>query len=140
MHLLFLALWIRCARRAGKFYASKAEQLLNLWDVTAEMYNDLCSSLMSFCPTKSDESHAPREGSIDSTVELKLQSLHIPSFSGALHNWLAFKDEFETLVHNRESPTTYKLGKLRQVVSYSSVSLVGGVNFGVYEETFKKTV
>ncbi len=120
---------------AGELDASKAEQLLNSarshydrmlvnheallsfakdeelevhsawWDVTEEMYNDLCSSLMRLRPTKSDELHALREGNIDSSVEFKLAPLHMPSFDGALHNWLAFKDAFETLVHNRELPT-----------------------------------
>ncbi|XP_069965812.1 uncharacterized protein [Bactrocera oleae] len=81
------------------------------WDVTEEVYNDLCSSLIRLRSTKGDESHAPREGNIDSSVELKLEPLHIPSFDDELHNWLAFKDAFQTLVHNRELPTAYKLGR-----------------------------
>uniref|UniRef100_A0A034W2N6 Uncharacterized protein n=1 Tax=Bactrocera dorsalis TaxID=27457 RepID=A0A034W2N6_BACDO len=109
------------------------------WDVTEEMYNELCSSLMRLRPSKNDETYAPTEGNMNSSVELKLEPLYIPSFDGALHNWLAFKDAFETLVHNRELPTAYKLGKLRQAVPCSAVILVGGIYSGGYEELWTAT-
>ncbi|XP_017490531.1 PREDICTED: uncharacterized protein LOC108378738 [Rhagoletis zephyria] len=52
-------------------------------------------------------------------------------------NWLAFKDAFETLVQRSSYPEAYKLGKLRQAVSASSVPLVGGIYSGGYEEVWK---
>ncbi|XP_017473467.1 PREDICTED: uncharacterized protein LOC108364336 [Rhagoletis zephyria] len=68
---------------------------------------------------------------------LKLEPLNIPTFNGALHNWLAFKDALETLLHNRDLPPAYKLGKLRQAVPSASVPLVGGLYSGGYEELWR---
>ncbi|XP_036322192.1 uncharacterized protein LOC118736212 [Rhagoletis pomonella] len=150
--------------RTGELDASKAEQLLKSanshyermlanheallsaakeeewdvhaawWDSTEDMYNELCASLMRWGVTAGDSSEVPSKPDVDSMMELKLERLNIPTFDGALHNWLAFKDAFETLVHNRDLPIAYKLGKLRQAVPSSAVPLVGGLYSGGYEE------
>nr|XP_036224512.1 uncharacterized protein LOC118681971 [Bactrocera oleae] len=68
---------------------------------------------------------------------MRLDPVSIPSFDGQPSNWLAFKDMFETLVHNRSDlQPTYKLGKLRQYVKAENVPLVGGLYTGGYEEVW----
>lgn len=67
-------------------------------------------------------------------VDMKLDPLVIPKFDGALHNWLAFKDAFTTLMVNVDYPEAYKLGKLRQTVSVEAVPLIGGLYTGGYTE------
>ncbi|XP_036346671.1 uncharacterized protein LOC118755985 [Rhagoletis pomonella] len=96
---------------------------------------DLCATLNQLrkgfeCDSQSSTNKA-------SPMELKLEPLCIPSFDGCPHKWLAFKDLFETLVHNRDLPVAYKLGKLRQAVKAESVPLVGGLYSGGYEEVWK---
>ncbi|XP_017467201.1 PREDICTED: uncharacterized protein LOC108359741 [Rhagoletis zephyria] len=96
---------------------------------------DLCAMLNQLrkgfeCDSQSSTNKA-------SPMELKLEPLCIPSFDGCPHKWLAFKDLFETLVHNRDLPVAYKLGKLRQAVKAESVPLVGGLYSGGYEEVWK---
>lgn len=61
----------------------------------------------------------------------------ISKFDGALHNWLAFKDAFTTLVDNVDYSEAYKLGKLRQTVSVEAVPLIGGLYTGGYTEVWK---
>lgn len=67
--------------------------------------------------------------------DLRLDPLTVPVFDGSLANWLAFKDTFETLVHDHEYPEAYKLAKLR--CAAKSVALVGGTYSGGYEEVWK---
>lgn len=69
-------------------------------------------------------------------LNVKLYPLAIPEFDGSLHKWLAFKDTFETLVHNQDFPEAYKLGKLRQAIKAEAVPLVGGLYSGGYEEVW----
>lgn len=70
-------------------------------------------------------------------LDLKLERLSIPEFDGSLHNWLAFRDTFDTLVHSQDYPEAYKLGKLRQAVKVEVVPLVGGWYSGGYAEVWE---
>ncbi|XP_050324433.1 uncharacterized protein LOC126755733 [Bactrocera neohumeralis] len=80
------------------------------------------------CPTTSLDGHL---------VDLKLDPLAIPLFDGDMCKWLAFKDAFETLVHNSTYPEAFKLGKLRQAVNATTVPLIGGIYSGGYQEVWK---
>nr|XP_036217642.1 uncharacterized protein LOC118680698 [Bactrocera oleae] len=80
------------------------------------------------CPTTSLDGHL---------VDLKLDPLAIPLFDGDMCKWLAFKDAFETLVHNSAYPEAFKLGKLRQAVNAATVPLIGGIYSGGYQEVWK---
>lgn len=70
-------------------------------------------------------------------AEFRLDPLAVPKFDGTLKNWLAFKDAFETLVHDRELPEAYKLGKLREAVKGDAIQLVGGMYSGGYADVWK---
>lgn len=70
-------------------------------------------------------------------VEGKLEPLAVAKFDGALHNWLAFKDSFETLIHKQEFSEAYKLGRLREAVGGEAARLVGGTYSGGYQEVWK---
>lgn len=70
-------------------------------------------------------------------VEGKLEPLAVAKFDGALHHWLAFKDSFETLVHNQEFSEAYKLGRLREAVGGEAARLVGGTYSGGYQEVWR---
>ncbi|XP_039951398.1 uncharacterized protein LOC120768688 [Bactrocera tryoni] len=100
---------------------------------TEEIFNNICIKLKrkmsAFSELPNQEcSHAP---------DMRLDPVSIPSFDGEPSNWLAFKDMFETLVHNRNDlQPTYKLGKLRQYVKAEKVPLVGGLYTGGYEEVW----
>ncbi|XP_036346636.1 uncharacterized protein LOC118755952 [Rhagoletis pomonella] len=101
------------------------------------MYNELCASLLRLRRVQVNPGDSVIQRKGDSPIELKLEPLNIPTFDGALHNWLTFKDAFETLVHNRDLPPAYKLGKLRQAVPSASVPLVGGLYSGGYKELWR---
>ncbi|XP_054087023.1 uncharacterized protein LOC128921967 [Zeugodacus cucurbitae] len=100
---------------------------------TEETFNNICIRLKRKMSTYSEipnqvYSQAP---------DMRLDPVSIPSFDGQPANWLAFKDMFETLVHNRSDlQPTYKLGKLRQYVKAENVPLVGGLYTGGYEEVW----
>ncbi|XP_036325104.1 uncharacterized protein LOC118738287 [Rhagoletis pomonella] len=98
------------------------------WHSTEEIYNELCASLLRLRRVQVNPGDSVIQRKGDPPIELKLEPLNIPTFDGALHNWLAFKDAFETLVHNRDLPPAYKLGKLRQAVPSASVPLLAEVH------------
>ncbi|XP_053968482.1 uncharacterized protein LOC128869907 [Anastrepha ludens] len=104
------------------------------WDSTEATYIDLCATLNQRRKKLEGEPLPANTSHKVSPMELKIEPLCIPSFDGSAYKWLAFKDTFETLVHQRDLPVAYKLGKLRQAVKAESVPLVGGLYSGGYEE------
>lgn len=114
-----------------------------LYDQTEELYNKAIAGLQRLIAeverqkVDRDEDNASALSMQPAAMELKLDPLSVPKFDGTLKNWLAFKDAFETLVHNRELPEAYKLGKLREAVKGDAVQLVGGMYSGGYAEVWR---
>ncbi len=80
---------------------------------TEEIFNNICIKLKR---KMSSSVEIPNQ-EYSQAPDMRLDPVSIPSFDGQPSNWLAFKDMFETLVHNRSDlQPTYKLGKLRQYV------------------------
>lgn len=67
--------------------------------------------------------------------DMRLDPVSILRFDERPTNWLAFKDLFEPMVHNRtDLNPAYKLSKLRQCVDQESVPMIGGFYTGGYHE------
>ncbi|XP_017484722.1 PREDICTED: uncharacterized protein LOC108373356 [Rhagoletis zephyria] len=116
----------------------------SLWETVEELYGEACSTLHRLIATSTVDSNAsegarnvPTTTLDGCSVDLKLDPLAIPPFDGDMCKWLAFKDAFETLVHNSAYPEAFKLGKLRQAVNASTVPLIGGIYSGGYQEVWK---
>lgn len=121
-----------------------------LWDQVETLYKATCTilnrklmQLQTSRVTEQDSSNSANASSIKigkpntQHLDLRLDPVKIPSFDGALHNWLAFRDTFENLVHKSELPEAYKLGKLRQSIDSEKVPLIGGMYTGGYQEVWQ---
>lgn len=111
-----------------------------LWDVIEALFNRSVAKLRRLLSTieAADGDGSVHEGSLHPSqinnrmAELRLDPVSVPTFDGRLQSWLAFKDAFETLVHNPVTPEAYKLAKLRAAVKGDAVQLVGGMYTGGY--------
>lgn len=111
---------------------------IDLYDEMETRFNTAMAKLNRLqAPATQDDDVSSSRTHHPTMMGLKLDRLSVPKFDGTLHNWLAFKDAFETLVHSQEFPEAYKLGKLREAVQGDAVSLVGGMYSGGYEEVWK---
>ena len=112
----------------GKALHGELQSHEELLENVEAAYDDACVSITRLLKSDDagDDAKSFRSINDSSGVELKLDPLQIPSFDGAMHNWLAFKDLFEELVHNQSYPEPYKLAKLRQCVDPKQVPFVGG--------------
>lgn len=100
---------------------------------TEMLYTQVCIRLRRICDSVEDETRVANQ------LDMLLDPIKIPTFDGDPSNWLAFKDLFEALVHNRKDlDSSYKLSKLRQHVNADSVPLVGGLYTGGYEDMWQE--
>lgn len=118
-----------------------------LWTEIETLYNQsmakLCRLVDAHVPVSQPQLEIGGAASVHShqsvrpLVEGKLEPLAVAKFDGALCNWLAFKDSFETLIHKQEFSEAYKLGRLREAVGGEAARLVGGTYSGGYQEVWK---
>ena len=124
------------SEQIGQAGADDVEELENMWEEVEAIYDGVCLSLHRYRESLANQQRnkeavsAPINEELSTSMqaaashELKLDPLAIPTFDGQLHNWLAFKDAFETMVDGQNLPESFKLGKLRQAVSEEKVPLV----------------
>lgn len=105
-----------------------------LWLEIEPLYNQAMAHLRRLHESDGSESVRSRR------CEGKLEPLAVAKFDGSLHNWLAFRDSFETLVHTADFSEAYKLGRLRDAVAGEAGSLVGGTYSGGYKEVWAALV
>lgn len=113
-----------------------------LYDVIETLYNGAMARLRRMEATSTRDNDGSERSlhttrSVVSPNEVKLDPLKVPNFDGTLGNWLAFKDAFETLVHDHDYPEPYKLSKLHGAVQGDAVALVGGLYSGGYAEVWE---
>lgn len=120
-----------------------------LWQSTEDLYTEAMAKthrMMAALAQHEEQMHLQRQQDEASSqnsarvtldMGLKLDRLKVPTFDGTLYGWLAFKDAFETLVHNTEAPEAYKLAKLREAVQGDAKALVGGMYTGGYNEVWQ---
>lgn len=89
-----------------------------LWSEVEPLFNQAMAKLLRLCApllqpvprSETDDSESTRSQQQQRpVVEGKLEPLAVAKFDGALHNWLAFKDSFETLIHNQDLPKRINL-------------------------------
>ncbi|XP_017469648.1 PREDICTED: uncharacterized protein LOC108361526 [Rhagoletis zephyria] len=120
--------------------ATKEEFALHedLWDKVEGIYNEAVALVSR---QLKEATSSPPASSVQvreqPQSQLKLDPLVVPSFDGQLHNWLAFRDLFESLIHKQQYPEAYNLAKLLQAIPVESVPLIGSHYSGGYEEVWK---
>lgn len=125
--------------------AAESDELaahMELWDNVETQYNRTMVKIRRLLAAIVDhDDNCAGDGSVYSAAvtngirgmtDLRLDPVTVPTFDGRLQSWLAFKDAFETLVHNPDTPEAYKLAKLRVAVKGDAVQLVGGMYTGGY--------
>lgn len=114
-----------------------------LWDHIETIFNRAAAKLRRLLTSIEVEDGSIQRGSLRSVqlnngvAELRLDPVSVPTFDGKLHSWLAFKDAFETMVHDPATPEAYKLAKLRAAVKGDAVQLVGGMYTGGYQAVWQ---
>lgn len=88
-----------------------------------------CLDYLVGAPTRPIQSPAPTMGSEARTV--KLAPIKIKPFTGDKMRWLEFRDQFTSLVHNKDMDDNHKLALLRE---YAQVPMVEGSYTGGYND------
>ncbi|XP_049308629.1 uncharacterized protein LOC125777583 [Bactrocera dorsalis] len=108
-----------------------------LFATTESLYTTLCVTLQRRLNPQTAVQVA--SSTINHVADMRLDPVSIPRFDGKPTSWLAFKDLFEPMVHNRtDLDPAYKLGKLRQCVDQESVPMIGGLYTGGYHEVWSE--